>query len=515
MKNRIIYILLILFLIKLSAEAQKFKNITAVVYPQNIPIIKGVASNPILKLSIHVPKKCIDSVLTNIECQLGKGEYLVIDKVTVYETSSEHFSSDNKLVSVAPVSDRFSIPIDFKLMQGLHFLWISVELRQSSDINGMLTLNTLEVKSKNGVRFPVIQTPGDYSRIKGVVVRKSGDNNVDTYRIPGIVKTKKGTLLSVYDIRYKNGKDLPNNIDVGLSKSIDGGETWKPMQVIMDMGTPHENNGVGDPAILYDPYNERIWVAALWSKGNRSIAGSLPGLSPDTTGQLVLVYSDDDGESWSRPESITTMTKNPKWHLYFNGPGKGIAMKNGTLVFAAQYWDENKIPHATIFYSKDHGDNWIGKIEGPKSNTTESQVVETAQGTLMLNMRDNRGGYRSVATTDDMGEHWIEHASSFQTLIDPICMGSIIDATVYIKDSNKNVLFFSNPNTKNGRYNITIKASTDNGDTWPSKNSFLIDERICYGYSCLTALDKKTIGILYEGAKDLYFVKLPVGSIIK
>ena len=111
----------------------------------------------------------------------------------------------------------------------------------------------------------------------GIAIRKAGDDSVNSYRIPGITTTDKGTLLSVYDIRYNNSGDLPGNIDVGLSRSTDGGRTWEPMKIIMDMGAPHENNGIGDPAIFFDPVTKKIWVAALWSKGNRSIAGSKPG----------------------------------------------------------------------------------------------------------------------------------------------------------------------------------------------------------------------------------------------
>src|SRR5690606_11837794 len=167
---------------------------------------------------------------------------------------------------------------------------------------------------------------------------------------------------------------LPGNIDVGMNRSTDGGKTWEPMKVIMDMGAPHENNGVGDPAILFDPVTKKIIVAALWSKGNRSLAGSKPGLSPDTTGQFVLVESNDDGLSWSAPHSITPSVKDPAWHLFFNGPGSGIAMQDGTLVFAAQYWDENRMPFSTLIYSKDHGQTWVGNIKGPRANTTESQL---------------------------------------------------------------------------------------------------------------------------------------------
>jgi exo-alpha-sialidase len=35
------------------------------------------------------------------------------------------------------------------------------------------------------------------------------------------------------------------------------------------------------------------------------------------------------------------------------------------------------------------------------------------------------------------------------------------------------------------------------------------------GYSCLTIIDDKYIGILYEGDGDLYFQKIPIKEFIK
>jgi sialidase-1 len=227
----------------------------------------------------------------------------------------------------------------------------------------------------------------------------------------------------------------------------------------------------------------------------------------------VLTHSADDGLSWCEPYTITPAVKDPAWHLFFNGPGMGIAMQDGKLVFPAQYWDERRIPHSTIIYSEDHGKTWIGKIDGPKPNTTESQVVETLPGTLMLNMRDNRGGFRSVATTTGMGEQWTEHHTSYNALPDPVCMGSILKANVKVQGNEKDVIFFSNPDTPSGRFNMTIKASLDLGETWLAQNALLIDERIGYGYSCLAQIDERTIGLLYEGAGDLYFVPVQVSEI--
>lgn len=489
-------------------------NFSAIAYNITAPVLKGLSVNPTIKLVLAVPAAAAEQTISSLQCEINESILADIEKIDLYLTADEPFSNKKLLASVSPKTSHFQIPVNLTQKQGVSFLWLSVVLKSSASINQKINLRCLQIENASGKNYTVQQNSGN-ERYLGYAIRKAGDDGVNTYRIPGIVQTDKGTLLSVYDIRYNNAKDLPENIDVGLSRSTDGGTTWQPMKVIMDMGAPHENNGIGDPSILFDPVTKKIWVAALWSKGNRSIAGSLPGLSPDVSGQFVLVSSDDDGLTWSAPYNITSQVKDPKWHIFFNGPGNGIAMQDGKLVFAAQYWDENKMPFSTIIYSDDKGVSWKGKITGPKSNTTESQVVETTPGTLMLNMRDNRGGFRSVATTNNLGNSWVEHASSFSKLIDPVCMASLIKANVKIKGQLKEVLFFSNPNTNNGRYNITIKASLDLGETWLPVNELLIDERPSYGYSSLSQIDEETIGILYEGIKDLYFVKIPVADIVK
>lgn len=513
--------LCVLFLVTSSFECSKKSNtpppaaIQAAAYAPAVPILKGLAANPVLRVAVSIPSGNSEQQYKKIYCTLNADAISSIQKIDVYLTGGEPFSTTNSIASLSPSAASFDANVNLNLKSGIHFVWFSIVLKSDASIDNKIELRCTKLIDNAGKELLVKQDNSVYAKRSGVAIRKAGDDNVNTYRIPGIATTDKGTLLSVYDIRYNNSADLPGNIDVGLSRSTDSGRTWQPMKIIMDMGAPHENNGIGDPSILFDPITKKIWVAALWSKGNRSIAGSLPGISPDTTGQFVLVSSADDGLTWSAPYTITPQVKNHAWHLFFNGPGSGIAMQDGKLVFAAQYWDEVKKPYSTIIYSDDHGVTWKGKINGPKSNTTESQVVETTPGTLMLNMRDNRGSFRSVATTTNLGTTWTEHSTSYNALPDPVCMGSIIKAKVLVNGIMKDVLFFSNPNTKSGRYNITIKASLDLGETWLPANQLLIDERQCYGYSSLTKIDDTTIGILYEGTKDLYFVKVSVNEIIK
>ena len=498
-----------------NTSGSTIPKISITSYAPQTPVLKGSDNNPFLRIDVTVGNKESSQNFKRIKYSLNTIGVNEVEKIEAFLSPNSTFTNTNLIGVITQVAESGEIPINTNLSEGLHFIWISIVLKKEASIQQKIEMHCLQLINENNNTFNISQGNSVYNKLTGVSVRKAGEDNVNTYRIPGIITTDKGTLLSVYDIRYNNSGDLPGNIDVGLSRSTNGGKTWNPMKVIMDMGAPHENNGIGDPSILFDPITKKIFVAALWSKGNRSIAGSLPGLSPDTTGQFVLVSSEDDGITWTAPYSITPQVKNPIWNLFFNGPGNGIAMQDGKLVFAAQYWNENKLPYSTIIYSNDHGTTWKGNTLGPKSNTTESQVVETNPGTLMLNMRDNRGSYRSVATTSNMGQKWTEHNTSYSALPDPVCMGSFIKAKVNSKGVVREVLFFSNPNTNSGRYNITIKASLDLGETWLPINQLLIDERQSYGYSSLTMVDENTIGILYEGIKELYFVTVPVNEIIK
>ena len=424
------------------------------------------------------------------------------------------FNPEVRAMTYTPAATKFTVPLTGQIQPGLNYIWLSVSLKQSASPDEKIQINATEVITSSGPSLVINSEKPVVAKRIGVALKKAGENNVHTYRIPGMITTNKGTLIAVYDIRHDKSGDLPGDIDVGMSRSIDGGKTWEPTKVIMDMGAPHENNGVGDPSILFDPVTKKIWVSALWSKGNRSIAGSQPGLSPDETGQFAIVSSSDDGLTWTPPSSITPQVKNPAWKLFFPGPGNGIAMQDGKIVFPAQYWDSAHMPHSTLVYSDDHGATWKSGI-GAKRNTTESQLVETKPGTLMLNMRDNRGGFRSIATTTTMGKDWIEHPTSYNTLTDPVCMASFIKASVNVRGQKREVLFFSNVNSATARLDMTVKASLDLGETWLPANQLLIDDRRSYGYSALTKVDDNTIGLVYEGIRDLYFIRIPVNEIIR
>ncbi len=359
------------------------------------------------------------------------------------------------------------------------------------------------------------------ARRLGVAVRQHNDDGVYAYRIPGLVTTPAGTLIGVYDVRHRTSLDLQEDIDVGISRSTDGGRTWEPMRIIMDKGCwgglPEAQNGIGDPSILVDEQTGEILVMAVWVHGignDRAWTGVGAGMTPEETAQLLLVSSRDDGRTWSEPRNITAQVKDPSWGLTLQGPGRGIRMQDGTLVFPIQYIDSLRIPNAGIIYSQDHGRTWHFGSRA-KSNTTESQVAEVESGVLMLNMRDNRKTGRAVFTTRDLGHTWREHPSS-GALREPVCMASLLQVDRSENVLGRDILLFSNPDTTKGRNHLTIRASLDGGYTWQPENRLLLDEEEGWGYSCLTMIDGETIGILYEGSTaQLLFQAVKLRDVVK
>ncbi len=404
----------------------------------------------------------------------------------------------------APKND-VTLTANQKLFPGVNYFWVSLQMKPDASILSKIDATVIGAKM-DGKEAPLKVVNDVAERYLGVGVRHAGDDGSVSFRIPGLATSNKGTLLGVYDVRYNNSADLQEWVEIGLSRSTDGGQTWEKMRIPMKFGEyngmPKAQNGVGDPAILVDKQTGTIWIVAAWTHGmgwGRAWVNSQQGMDKEHTAQLMMVKSDDDGLTWSEPINMTEQLKQPEWFFLLQGPGRGISMKDGTIVFASQYIGADRIPNAGIMYSKDHGKTWnISKYA--RTNTTEAQVAEVESGVLMLNMRDNRGGSRAVYTTTDMGKTWKEHETNRTALQEPICMASLISVDAKDNVLGKDLVLFSNPNTTDGRHSITIKASLDGGNTWLPENQQLLDAGGGWGYSCLTMIDKETVGILYESS---------------
>lgn len=519
-------VMLILMCLSCGKNHGDIQSIQVIAHQPVLPVLAKKERNQVLKISLEVPDSIQQPAVGNFEFSFdGTTNIGDIASAALVYNKEDNFDEATIVADSDNITPRISMSGNRELDPGKHYFWLSVALNGTPELTHRIAARLLSVDLIDGrTLLPQKKTETAPQRI-GIALRQHGDDGVDTYRIPGLATTNKGTLIAVYDVRYNDPVDLQEDIDVGMNRSTDGGQTWEPMKIIMDMGEygglDEDQNGIGDPAVLVDHKTNTIWVAALWLhgySGERAWNASQPGISPKRTGQLILVKSEDDGLTWSKPINITPQVKKEEWQLFFNGPGAGITMKDGTLVFAAQYKDKDRVPHSTIIYSKDGGASWhVGT--GAKSETTEAQVVELTDGSLMLNMRDDRNrshrkdslNGRSVAVSHDLGKTWTEHPSSRKALIEPNCMASIL---AHDHPELGKILFFSNPDSETQRNHISIKTSFDEGMTWPHENQLELFENNSYGYSCMTMVDDGHVGILYEGVKELYFQKIPIKELI-
>jgi len=562
------YLLPLLLFSSCISRSPKFDII---VNHYQVPVLINKPDNPVLSLEL-IPKLTGDYTVNKVKFSLeGTTDLNDIQSVKLYYSFQKGEPDfENLFGNTHHPLNEFIFNGNLDVSDTVYF-WLSVQLNDCADLLNKininckyLQINRMKIKPDS---FSSLEPP-DWSQLKGirqysrgmkrftgqdgnslrigVALRQHMDDGVHTYRIPGLATTNNGVLLAVYDVRRESSRDLQGDIDIGMSRSTDGGQSWEPMKIILDKGEwgqlSQKFNGVSDANILVDKINNRIFVSALWMHGvldengkwiegltNESDAwehqwkrkGSQPGYGVKETSQFLQTVSDDDGKSWSEPLNITRMGKKENWWLWAPAPGQGITLSDSTLVVPTQGRDHTGMPFSAITWSKDRGNSWTTSTPA-YFNTTECNAVELSDGSIMLNMRhnSNRGDTtanngRAVSLTHDLGISWTEHITSRSALIEPTCMACLHKHEYTQKGNKKSILLFSNPHSPVMRHRMTIKVSFDEGMTWPEEHWLLLDELRGRGYSCITSVDEDHIGILYEGSQaDLIFQKISLSDIL-
>lgn len=335
----------------------------------------------------------------------------------------------------------------------------------------------------------------------------NGQDGIRQFRIPVLLASNQGTLIAICDARVDKGGDAPNNIDIVMKRSTDGGRTWSPLRTLMDNG----NGAAADALGLVDRMTGTIWIFAVHFPEGVGGINSQPGLTGDTA-TYWAVKSDDDGVTWSAPINLTSMFKRPEWRSGSVGPGNGIQMRNGRLIVPRYFFagpvNEPMRPTAFVSYSDDHGRTWhIGGMTTPGGLTNECQVVELEDGSLLLNMRNvinGRGNFRKTARSHDGGQTWTEMVDD-TSLIEPEngCQASLLTYTTKAEHGRSRLLF-SNPASLR-RNNLSIRLSYDEGRTWQEVRQLHAGPA---AYSSLAVLPDMTIGCLYERGDHHVYEKI-------
>lgn len=335
-------------------------------------------------------------------------------------------------------------------------------------------------------------------------VYTSGAEGYHTYRIPALVLTKKGTLLAFAEGR-KGGASDTGEIDLLLKRSSDGGESWTNQQIVWDDGT----NTCGNPCPVVDRKTGRVHLLMTGNLGIDHERDIIAGTSKSTR-TVWYAFSDDDGVTWSKAREITDAVKEKNWTWYATGPGAGIQTKKGRLVIPCDHIEKDtKINSSHVIYSDDNGKTW--KLGGSANgDTNESEVVELADGNLMLNMRNSirEVKKRAVSISRDGGKTWSAPTRDAE-LVEPICQASIRRYSVKGKNSKTgNAILFTNPASEK-REKMTVRVSTDEGKTWSMKRTI---NQSRSAYSCLAVAPDKTIYCMYERGENSPYERITLAK---
>jgi sialidase-1 len=341
-----------------------------------------------------------------------------------------------------------------------------------------------------------------------------GRSGYHTYRIPALAVTTRSTVLAFAEGRKNSGGDA-GKIDLFVRRSTDNGKSWSAQEMIWSDG----DNTCGNACPVVDRDTGTIWLLSTWNRGDDHEKDIIAQTSRDTR-RVFVIHSIDDGRTWSAAREITTDAKLPRWTWYATGPGNGIQIEHGPhqgrLVIPCDHIEaDSKHYYSHIIYSDDHGKSWKLGGSTPEHQVNECEVVELAAGRLMLNMRnyDSAKKCRQVAMSEDGGLTWKDQRLD-PALIEPRCQAAL-ERYSWSGPTNRSVILFSNPASESKRVNLTVRASFDEGQTWPVSRVLHAGPA---AYSDLAVLANGQIACLYEaGATNAYeaivFRSLPLASL--
>ncbi len=330
-----------------------------------------------------------------------------------------------------------------------------------------------------------------------------GQDGYNTYRIPAIVQVASHRLLAFAEGRA-SGADNGTN-DMVMKRSDDLGATWGPLVVVDDQPGRSLNN----PCVVEVREGAHSGRVILMYQSYPTGCGEgcvVPGNTGDNICKTFIRTSDDGGATWAAAVEVTAQVKRPTIVTSVaTGPGIGIQLRHGKhagrLVVPFNQGPQG-VWACYAAYSDDGGDSWqYGDIaaNGSPGTGNEVQMVERADGSVMLNSRQfSGGGWRKTAVSTDGGGTWTPLINDDE-LPDPSCMAGIMALTDPIDGFDQSRVVFCGPNSTTSRSNGTAWLSIDGGATWP------VSKQVYGGgfaYSLPVTIDCDRFGVFFE--KDGY-----------
>ncbi|WP_262915518.1 sialidase family protein [Niabella ginsengisoli] len=307
-----------------------------------IPIVKERGAIALSRIEIILEDTTATQYLKQLTLNLnGTTHFNELHEIKVFITTDSNYLSEEASLK-APVfclqdgasvtNNTVVLKGNFRLNKKRNYAWIAIDIKASARVGNIVDVRLSNMQINGKTTYADSSKTFKY-RIASAV-RQAMQDNVNTSRIPGLATALNGDLLAIYDARYDSRRDLQGDIDIALSRSTDKGNTWQPLNKIIDMGTfnglPQKFNGVSDPCILVDRKSGNIFIAGLWMHGvldekgkwingltdtsqnwnhQWKNKGSQPGFAITETAQFLIIKSTDNGKTWSEPINLTRMCK--------------------------------------------------------------------------------------------------------------------------------------------------------------------------------------------------------------
>ncbi len=435
--------------------------------------------------------------------------YKLLSTDFVCATASREATLLGTLATVSGTTATITFDQALACASGTTKLVVTADIKSTATVGDSIDAAVASLSYGTDQTFTVNNgNPEGIARIYNVMSQpfKSYDLGSHYWRIPAMVilkhqqgdnASKNGRIVTMADNRFSHNGDLPNHIDVYERHSDDNGKTWTDHKLVAGSDSDHKlvgvaGNGFGDAALVETSKGRLIAIMVAgqyyFSSTNDRSNCNLP----------FIITSDDAGETWSTPRALYDELYKTSYEQgqvlgSFAGSGRGIVLQrqkvdslNGRVMFAMSHRFANTGIQEYIIYTDDEGATWKMSPKSAYSGGDESKLVELADGTVMISVRQS--GNRGFNTSTDGGMTW-----GTQTTNSDIS-GNACNADILYY--NKHVLLHSYVNN-GSRKNVTVKASFDNGKTWG--NGVVI----CAPSSCYSTMDitkDGKVAILYEDA---------------
>ncbi|MCX6858226.1 MAG: sialidase family protein [Verrucomicrobia bacterium] len=345
-----------------------------------------------------------------------------------------------------------------------------------------------------------------------------GKDGYPAYRIPSIVVSKKGSVLAFAEAR-KTLADQAQN-DIVTKRSTDGGATWGALKLIHDDG----ENSLNNPTAVVEQQSGRVFLMyqRIPAHLKEASKNTDTGFAGENVYRNFLVWSDDDGVTWSTPLDVTTTTKRPdRATTICSGPGIGIQLTRGPhkgrLVIPfneGPFW----LWQNFSVFSDDAGQSWKTGVDvpgamvpdakmGQRSQINEVQMVELSDGSVRLDSRQFGGAKtRKTAVSRDGGLTW-SGITDIADIRDPSCMAGVLRYS-FDDGSGMGKIIHTGPDSAK-RDHGAVYLSLDDGATFPIKRGLYAGS---FAYSVPTRLADGRVGVFFEADnyKRLVFARFPM-----